>query len=202
MTTGRDWFSLAARGFLDVVRQVDPDSLDNPGLGEWDVRALLGHACRAFVTIENYLSEDGGEPDLRTAAEYFAAVRAGLADPAQVAERGRQAGGALGSDPTAEAVAIGEQVIDLVEHTPGSRHVATPVGSMTLDEYLPTRAFELTVHGIDLARATGQPIPETLMAAAVPAIELAAQVATPEMRTQILMTLTGRTRLDDDFTVL
>jgi len=31
--------------------------------------------------------------------------------------------------------------------------VATPVGGMTLRVYLPTRAFELTVHGLDLVRA-------------------------------------------------
>lgn len=201
MTTGREWFTLAGQGFLELAGRVDPGVLGDPGLGEWDVRSLLGHGCRAFVTIEGYLSEQDGEPELQSVEDYFAAIRSGRIDPAQVAERGRQAGAALGEDPVAEARSTGERVMALVASTPGSRLLSTPLGSMTLDGYLPTRAFELTVHGIDLARAVGEPIPDALQAAAVPAIELVARIAA-EQRSEILMALTGRARLHDGFTVL
>lgn len=28
---------------------------DHPGLGEWDVRALVGRTSRSFLTVETYL---------------------------------------------------------------------------------------------------------------------------------------------------
>ncbi len=48
---------------------------------------------------------------------------------------------------------------------------------MTLGEYLRTRAFELTVHGLDVVRATSLEAPPGLRVAAVPAVGLAAEFA-------------------------
>jgi hypothetical protein len=79
---------------------------------------------------------------------------------------------------------------------------ATPLGAIRLIEYLPTRAFELTVHGIDLARATHQQIPEELLEATVPGLALSATIAPSDRRLEALLALTGRQALPQGFTVL
>lgn len=201
----RPWFDLATAGFRRVVAGLDAAQLDDPALGEWDVRALLGHTCRAFLTIENYVAQADNTTDpvtLAGPADYYRATRAGLADPAQVTQRGRDAGAALGQDPVAAVAAILDRVPALVTRTRDDAPVATPVGRMRLIDYLPTRAFELSVHGIDLARATGQPVPEELMDTLGPCLALCTELAAPEQRLTMVLSLTGREPLPGGFTVL
>jgi len=199
----RTWFTTAAAGFLQVVEGIDRSVLGDPGLGEWDVRSLLGHSARAFVTIESYLRPElTTPPELSAAADYFIAVRATSADPQGVAERGRQEGVALGADPVAAVRAIAARIIPLVDDTPDDCLVESPFGTMWLKGYLPTRAFELTVHGIDLARATDQMVPPALVEAAIPAAELGAAMAPAEQRIRLVLAMTGRDTLPAGFTVL
>ncbi|MDQ0096006.1 hypothetical protein [Paeniglutamicibacter psychrophenolicus] len=47
---------------------------DQPGLGEWDVRALVGHTSRALLTVETYLARPAQAVDVASAAEYFQAT--------------------------------------------------------------------------------------------------------------------------------
>ncbi|RLV49634.1 hypothetical protein D9V37_06860 [Nocardioides mangrovicus] len=192
------------RGFGEVVGGPEDARLDSPGLGDWDVRALLGHTCRAFLTVESYLApaEPGGGPTLTGAADYFRAVAAGLADPAQVRQRGVDAGAALGEDPRGAALAIATRVAELVVSTPDEAPVATPVGLMILEGYLPTRAFELTVHTLDLARALDRPVPDVIAATAAPALELCARLLPVERQVAVLLALTGRESLPVGFSVL
>ena len=42
-----------------------------------------------------------------------------------------------------------------VAREPDDASVATPFGTMTLVDYLPSRVFELTVHRLDVVTATG-----------------------------------------------
>ena len=199
----RTWFASAAAGFLEVVDGMDAGALDSPGLGVWDVRSLLGHTSRSFLTLEAYLRpDDPREVDLATSAAYFVTARPVLADQTLVAERGRLAGVALGDAPTAAVREIAGRVLAVVDRTSDDCRVETPLGVMTLATYLPTRAFELTVHGIDLARATDQSIPVGLVDAAVPAAELGAAMASPDKRVELLMAMTGRNGLGAGFSVL
>ena len=39
----RETFAEAARTFVDLVRRLPHDRWDGPGLGEWDLRSLVGH---------------------------------------------------------------------------------------------------------------------------------------------------------------
>lgn len=48
-------FADAAAWFVDVAAQVG-GRWDEPGLGEWDVRALVGHTSRSLLTVEAYLA--------------------------------------------------------------------------------------------------------------------------------------------------
>jgi len=205
----RTWFGTAARGFREVVGGLREKRWDDPGLGEWDVRSLLGHTTRAFLTLETYLgaaadAHPGGSapPGPGSAADYFRAARQGLADPAQVVARGREAGRALGDRPARAALEIAARVTELVDRTPDDAPVATPVGPMRLVDYLPTRAFELTVHGIDLARATGVGVPTDLEVCAGAAVTLAVELADPAGAVEVLSAVTGREPLPEGFSVL
>ncbi len=203
----RDWFAAATDGFREILARVSSEHLANPGLGDWDVRALLGHTTRAFLTVEAYLAanrrgQPADQPALGRPADYFRAASAALADPDQVGRRGREAGQALGPDPLATAAGIADRVSALVDATPDGATVLTPVGRMRLVDYLPARAFELTVHGIDLARATGQPVPEALLECAPEAVRLAVQIAPGDQRLEILLALTGRGALPSGYSVL
>ena len=47
-------FSDAAKWFVQMVSGVT-GGWDRPGLGEWDLRALVGHTSRSLLTVESYL---------------------------------------------------------------------------------------------------------------------------------------------------
>src|SRR5215218_4135572 len=97
-------FTEAAEWFVRTTAVVG-DRWDRPGLGEWDVRALVGHTSRSLLTVEMYLARPAATVELASAMDYFRATSAAAAGPA-VAARGRDAGTALGSDP-AGAAALG-----------------------------------------------------------------------------------------------
>src|SRR3982751_4098204 len=94
-------FRDAAEWFVRTTAAVG-DRWNRPGLGEWDVRALVGHTSRSLLTVETYLAQPaaiaGGPPP----ADSSRATGAAAADPAAAA-RGRDAGAALGADPAGRA---------------------------------------------------------------------------------------------------
>src|SRR5215207_5365596 len=92
-------FKDAAHWFVGVTALVG-DRWNLPGLGEWDVRALVGHTSRSLLTVETYLARPAAAAEVASAADYFRATRAAAAGPA-VAARGREAGTALGAAPPA-----------------------------------------------------------------------------------------------------
>lgn len=199
MTDTRAWFAQAAAGFISVAADITVDELTRPALGEWDLRALLGHTSRAFSTIETYLAAPPATGDrLPDPVAYYRAASSVSLDPSEVADRGRQAGTGLGPDPVAAVRVLAERVVALVAATPDDAPVATLFGPMRLLDYLATRAFELTVHGIDIARALRRPIPPELVAAARPAIELALDILPADRLPTVLDALTGRSPLPKD----
>src|SRR3954465_4828072 len=102
-------FADAGRWFVRAASAVD-DRWDLPALGEWDVRALVGHTSRSFVTVEAYLAQPAAVVEVASAADYFRATRAIAAGPA-IAARGRDAGAALGEDPVAAVAEITARVL-------------------------------------------------------------------------------------------
>ena len=193
-------FADAAEWFVRTTGLVG-DRWSDPGLGEWDVRALVGHTSRSLLTVEAYLDRPAGAAEIGSAADYFRATRALAADPA-VAERGRDAGTALGDDPTSALAEIADRVVPLVHGRDGGTLLTTIAGGMRLEDYLPTRTFELAVHTSDLARALGKPldVPET---AAAQALHLVAELAVGEGRAgPLLLAATGRTGLPTGWSLL
>ena len=198
--SSRAAFADAARWFVGTAALVG-DRWDRPGLGEWDVRALVGHTSRALVTVETYLAHPASAVKVDSATGYFRATRAAAADPA-VAARGRDAGTALGSDPAAAVAQIAARVVALVDTRDGTELVTTIAGGMRLGDYLPTRTFELAVHTADLAAALGGP-PDVPATAAAQALSIVADLAlTDGLAGPLLLAATGRPCLPAGFSVL
>ena len=193
-------FADATEWFVRVTALVG-DRWSRPGLGEWDVRALVGHTSRSLLTVEMYLARPAAVVEIASAADYFRATRAAATDPA-VAARGRDAGTALGADPASAVSEIAARVLPLVDTKDGSELMTTFAGGMRLSDYLPTRTFELAVHTGDLATALGVP-PDVPATAATQALQVVTQLAVPDgLAGQLLLAATGRPGLPAGFSVL
>lgn len=188
----RQAFTDAADWFVRMARQVG-DRWAEPGLGEWDVRALVGHTSRSLLTVETYLERPAGAVEVASTAGYFRATKAIAADPA-VAARGREAGAALGADPAATVAATAGRVVRLLDAHDGTEVITTIAGGMRLSDYLPTRTFELAVHTADLATALDQPL-DVPDAAAAQALRIVADLAVADgLAGPLLLAATGRAR--------
>lgn len=193
-------FSDAAEWFVRTAALVG-DRWDRPGLGEWDMRALVGHTSRSLLTVETYLARPAAAAEMASAADYFRATRAAAAGPA-VAARGRDAGAALGADPAAAVAEIAARVLALVDTQDGSELVTTIAGGMRLGDYLPTRTFELVVHTADLATALGVP-PDVPATSAAQALHIITDLAVADgLAGPLLLAATGRPGLPAGFSVL
>ena len=193
-------FAEATAWFLRTTGLVG-DRWSRPGLGEWDVRALVGHTSRSLLTVEAYLAAPASRVDVDSAPGYFRATRELAASPA-VADRGRDAGAALGEDPVAAVRAIAARVLPVVQACAGTELLTTAAGGMRLADYLPSRTFELVVHTADLAAALGVPA-DVPPAAAAEALGLVSALAVEQgAAAAVLLATTGRTGLPAGFSVL
>jgi len=193
-------FAEAAAWFAETVTHVG-DRWGEPGLGEWDVRSLVGHTSRALLTVETYVARPADAVEVESAVGYVTSARE-LAAGADVTARGREAGAALGADPARAVGKIAERVLALVEGCDGTELVTTIVGGMRLADYLPTRTFELVVHTTDLSAALGVPA-DVPVGPATQALELVARLAAAGGSAgALLLAVTGRRGLPDGFSVL
>jgi uncharacterized protein (TIGR03083 family) len=197
-------FESAARSFAGLVHRIPDDRWDGPGLGDWNLRSLVGHASRSLVTVSSYLQTPAEREDVATPQEYYASIADYMSNAGAeaITERGRQAGRDLGVDPCATIDGLVDRVMAELQ-TAGDPLIAVIGGlGLRLHTYLPTRTFELAVHGLDIARATGlsfEPPADVLDEASV----LAARIALLTGRgAELLTALTGRTSLPPGFSVV
>jgi hypothetical protein len=203
MSDSRSSYLSAAGSFVAQVAAIPVDALPGPGLGDWDLRSLVGHASRSLVTVETYLDQPAEALAVPAAADYYLAIAAtlGSGDPA-IVERGRQAGAALGADPASYVQDLAARVDDKLTAYDDTYLLTTIAGAMRLGEYLRTRTFELVVHGLDIAAACGVD-PAFDEEPLVDAATLAAEVAARSGRAPaVLLALTGRASLPPDFTIV
>lgn len=204
MTSPATAFESAARSFADLVRRLPDDAWAGPGLGEWDLRALVGHASRSLVTVIDYLRTSAEQEDIASPQQYYAWTADYIknAGAEAIVERGRQAGHDLGADPV-------HAVDDLVERavaelaTTGDPLIQVIGGlGIRLHTYLPTRTFELAVHSLDIGRATGLAVAlpaDVLESAAVLAATIGVEMGRGDI---VLLSLTGREPLPPGFSVV
>jgi len=191
-----------ARAFAGLVTRIDPSAWDGPGLGGWDLRALVGHTSRSLTTVLTYLDQPADTEDVASAADYYVMISRLHLDPSDIVERGRQAGEQLGTDPAATVDALIAQVRAKLEDVDPARLITTIGGGMRVAAYLPTRTFELAVHCLDIAAATGLDVdlPESVLRGST---RLAVDIAvTSGHGAAVLSALTGRRDLPPGFSVV
>lgn len=206
----RHSFRRAAEGFAELVATIPADAWEQPALGVWSVRELVGHASRALTTVEQYLGRTAEGSLVDGPIGYFVEVGADppgsperAARDEAIAERARQSAGALGDDPVGAVAALVGRVLALVDGWADDAPVASPAGPMTLVGYLPTRTLELAVHSLDLARATGLAVPEALSPAIAASLRLAVGIAVAGGGADtVLLALCGRGPLPVGFTLV
>lgn len=180
-----------AEHFLRLIGEVAPGQWDQPGLGDWSVLSLIGHTSRSLTTVADYLAQP--EPDvveIGSVAGYYARIQ-GLASSPEVTARGVAAGVDLGDDVLRSATERRDRAVAAITGV-ADRPVATPWGGILLSDYLPTRTFELAVHGLDIARAIGSTstLPRVVLASALTTAVQAAELT--GQGDQALLMLTGR----------
>jgi uncharacterized protein (TIGR03083 family) len=197
----RETFAEAAQAFANLVRRIPADSWDGPGLGEWDLRSLVGHTSRSMVTVETYLGRPAEVEDVPSSAAYYMAMAE--TDHAAVAVRGVEAGRALGGDPAQFVDALVSRVFARLD-VAGDPLILTAAGGMRLESYLSTRTFELVVHSLDIAAAvprieppefSDQLLGEVARVAATAAVLLGRGV-------ELLRAITGRATLSPGFSMV
>jgi uncharacterized protein (TIGR03083 family) len=197
-------FQSAARSFAGLVHRIAGTQWDGPGLGEWNLRSLVGHTSRSLITVSTYLQASAEHEDIATPQEYYARIREVVSNAGAdaIVERGRQAGLDLGADPARTIDGLVERVSG--ELTEVQNPLIEVIGGfgIRLHTYLPTRTFELAVHGLDIARATGLSftLPEDVLdEATVLAARIGIATGQGEM---VLLSLTGRAVLPPSFSVV
>ncbi|SDU73567.1 maleylpyruvate isomerase family mycothiol-dependent enzyme [Gordonia westfalica] len=186
-----DDYVAGAEHFLHLVAEVSPEQWDRPGLGDWTVRSLVGHTSRSLTTVADYLAEPEPEDiEIDSVAGYYTRIR-GLASSPEVTARGVAAGVDLGDDVLRSATERRDRAVAAITGV-ADRPVATPWGGILLSNYLPTRTFELAVHGLDIARAIGSTstLPRVVLASALTTAVQAAELTGQGDRA--LLILTGR----------
>ncbi len=184
----KETFSEAVTFFLDTASRIPDDAWTNEALGVWNVRDLVGHTSRAILLVEEYATEG--------------TTRSGFGTPDEIAERGRQAGRALGDDPVSALRTLADRVLALVERLPDDHPMHTPGGVRPLSRYLPSRVAELTIHTVDLARALGietEPPRECVRATLYALADYAVRQGTGA---EVAFALTGRAPLPPGFSVV
>ena len=196
-------FESAANSYAALVESIPLSALAGPGLGEWNLRSLVGHTSRSLTTVTTYLAKPAERVDVVSTAEYYRwTVQQIGADPAAVAERGRQAGTALGDDPARVVHGLLNDAVAAVRGVHGDPIIQTIAGGMRLSSYLPTRTFELVVHTLDIAAAIDRTVttpPEALAESLQLAVELVRLKGDGQA---LLLALTGRKPLPAGYSVL
>jgi uncharacterized protein (TIGR03083 family) len=202
--TSTETYTAAARTFAALVRAIPESAWEKPGLGDWDVRALVGHASRSLITVSSYLQHPTDHEDVPSAADYYVRIQeyASSSGAAAIVERGRQAGRDLGEDPAATVDALVDRVLGELAGVDDPLIAVIGGLGIRLSNYLPTRVFELAVHGLDVISATGLDftMPEDVLTeATVLAARISVALGDGEA---VLTALTGRAGLPKSFSIV
>lgn len=201
-------FRSAAVSFADLIARVPAGGWDGPGLGDWTLRELAGHAAGSGLRqIPAVLASSADEITRAGSEDYWLLARA---VPPEVLAAARRASDedartnavALEDDPAGvvgDLVGLATQALGRVED---DHLVETPAGGMRVRDWLPTRTFELVVHGLDIAAAAHIEMhldPEVYAQAAAQAARAAAMAGDGPA---LLRALTGRAPLPPTITIV
>ncbi len=208
METSVATYASAVHSFSELIRDVPENRWNAPGLGEWDLRSLVGHTSRSLTTVATYLDSPADTEDIAGPEQYYVHVKelTSVLGQDEILERGgRRAGVDLGADPASSVDALSNAVLErLGSGEDRLIRVIGGSGGIRLHSYLPTRTFELAVHGLDIAAAAGVPpfaLPDDVLMETTPPLAARIAVALGDGAT-VLSALTGRTSLPGGYSVV
>ncbi len=195
----------AALAVADLTARIGPGRWPGPGLGEWDLRALVGHTSRALTNVLAYVDRPAAVEDIPSAEAYYTldAAQTGEGADTEVVHRlARESGDALGVDPAASFGRLAAQVLDRLSTADPDDLVQSVAGGIRLGCYVATRTVELVVHGFDIAAATDLPVSFPLPALKVAAAIVARTGVELGHGPSLLAALTGRGPLPTHFSAV
>jgi len=204
----RDTYLTAADSFADLVARLPAGGWDLPGLGEWSRRDLVGHAVSSGLSqVPQVLANPGGHRKVRSTEGYWAFARSAPAEFVAAAiaastDDARKNGIALGADPSSEVRHLVGAAAAALGAVDDDDLVETAVGGMRVADWMPTRTFELAVHGLGVAACANVAFPlaaEVLAEAAAQAARVAVAVGDGPL---LLRALTRRAALPEDFSII
>ena len=204
----RRTYRAAAVSFADLVSRLPAGSWDGPGLGDWTLRDLVGHTVSsALRQVAPVLGTAASAVTLDSPQAYWAFARSAPAELVAAATAAssadaRETGAWLGADAAGRVSELTGQATAALAAARDDDIVVTAAGAMRVRDWLPTRTFELVVHGTDIATAADVPFPvppEVLAEAVTLAAAVAAAVGDGGT---VLRALTGRGSLPERFSVV
>ncbi|MEE8517986.1 MAG: maleylpyruvate isomerase N-terminal domain-containing protein, partial [Dehalococcoidia bacterium] len=139
-------FDEATQFFIDTVAKVRPEQWDDPALGVWNVRDLVGHTSRALLTAMEYAERPADKREIASSAQYYHVALGVEGIDDRVAERGRVAGEQLGTDPVGFVNDAADRVRPVIDRMDADALIDFNGKGIRYGDYLPTRVLELTVH--------------------------------------------------------
>ncbi|HEY0535371.1 MAG TPA: maleylpyruvate isomerase N-terminal domain-containing protein [Actinoplanes sp.] len=201
-------FRSAAVSFADLIARVPADRWDETALGDWTLRELAGHATSSGLRqVPAVLDTPADEITRASSEDYWLLARAVTPDVLAAArkassEDARANAEALKGDPAGVVGDLVGQATQALGRVEDDDLVNTPAGGMRVRDWIPTRTFELVVHGLDVAGAAGIELflgPEIYAEAAAQAARAA---ATAGDGPALLRALTGRAPLSPTITIV
>ncbi len=188
--------------FLETANKISLGQWDASALGVWSVRDLVGHMSRSITRIEEFGTQRAESVDITSAVHHYRRSLRQPSDDERVAQRGREAGQALGDDPLATMNADWARAEPILDATDEDTIIAYDNGGIRFGDYLDTRVFELTVHTLDLANAIGADV-EPQREAMAATLQLLAALALESGRgASLALSGTGRGPLPEGYSVL
>ena len=198
----KEAYRAAATFFAETVAQIKQSQWDDPGLGVWSVRDLVGHTYNSLVRIPQFATQRADKVDVESAAKHYHISLAPDGADEAIAQGGREAAKMLGEDPIATvSKAVGE-ALKVLDETPDGTIIKYNNGGIRLEDYLVTRVLELTVHTLDVQSATGIAIPPPDPALRTALHLLADLGADSGHGGELALLATGRGVIPDRFSVL
>jgi hypothetical protein len=203
----RHAYRAAAVSFADLISRVPVDRWHVPALGEWSLLDLVGHVASELREVPEILATKADVVEVPSTEAYWAFARVTPVDVvakvhAESGRAAREAGKALGGDPAGSVNELIGRATHALAAAGDDDVVRTPAGGMHVRDWLPTRTFELVVHGQDVADAAGQEFAPGLDAMAE-AVTQATFVAVAVGDGPLLMrALTGRAALPERYSVI
>ncbi|NGY58618.1 hypothetical protein G7043_06700 [Lentzea sp. NEAU-D13] len=201
-------FVATAHAFADLIDALPLDRLSGPGLGDWTLRDLMGHSVSAGLDgVAEALDKPATTEDITAPEAYYALAK--TIDPAVYqtlvalsATDAGEWGARLGDQPAGLVRQFADRAVAAVTAADPDTLVTTAGGGMRLARFLPTRTFELVVHGMDIATAAGLPFDPPVDAIADSAALAARVAAVTGEGPAVVLALTGRRALTAGFSVI